>query len=340
MVASNLFESSSRLACSLSASFLLSSCVSWRSVISECALSRPDKNHRGSRSEIDTLMRLFSFCSSRHSVSSLCFMLTAFCISEREWSFSFCSWSARLRAFAWSRSSRFISCSSSLYFVWMASTFARWSSRPETSSASSLFALRTARAGGGGGEGCQCRRGIGERGGGGWKMVGGTHIAFSSSSSIEASDSNCDIFAANRLLTYSVGASASAQFQRRSLPTPAPVCTIAMSQSHLRGVQRFLRLHAGGCCCGCCSPAFLLRRWWWWWGRVRGRRRRLVGQEVVGRVGGSLAVHRGLPVVRGVVEGSHGGGDVCGAECRNRGGGGGGTERVGVTAGDSRGRRV
>lgn len=42
-----------------------------------------------------TLMRLFSFCSSLHNVSSLCFILTAFCISDLDWSFSFCSWSAR-----------------------------------------------------------------------------------------------------------------------------------------------------------------------------------------------------------------------------------------------------
>lgn len=175
------------------------------------------------------------------------------------------------------------------------------------------------------GEGVSVSAGNWRGGGGGW--WGGTHIAFSSSSSIEASDSNCDIFAANRLLTYSVGAhpSASAQFQRRSLPTPSPACTIAMSQSHLRGVQRFLRLHAGGCCCGCCSPAFLLRRWRW--GCVRGRR--VVVREVVGCVGGGFAVHRGLPVVRGVVDGSHGGGDVCEAECGSRGGGNG----VSVTAG-------
>lgn len=49
---------------------------------------------------------------------------------------------------------------------------------------------------------------------GDWFDTGGTHIAFSSSSSIEASDSNCDIFAANRLLTYTIPrpVSASAQF--------------------------------------------------------------------------------------------------------------------------------
>jgi hypothetical protein len=49
---------------------------------------------------IYTLMRLFSFCSSLHSVSNLCFMLTAFCISDLDWSFSFCSWSARFLDFA------------------------------------------------------------------------------------------------------------------------------------------------------------------------------------------------------------------------------------------------
>ena len=96
-----------------------------------------------------TLIFLFSRVSSRHSFSNFSLMLTVLLSSERPWSFSFCSWSARFLLLVVSRSRRLISARSSVYFFCTVSKRERGDSMPVKRLVRSRFAFLTSRSVGG-----------------------------------------------------------------------------------------------------------------------------------------------------------------------------------------------